>query len=279
MIPRKNNNNNKPKYIRHLDKGDKMPKLKPRLFDLVNKMMKKSDFRYHPIHDQHKQFHPYHLDEDMSSFNPQFRKMYLKRSAIKRNITQHKAILRKSKNHQITKLKSNCGGHKVTYQNSSIVCNHLASSVEGLIVILNPNLPEYKTGAVKNNFFGFKYLVHSPYDFPYVEEVGKAIGQNIRSYIGFLGFHSWITDAADAYNPEQKKCASRHDIELDVFQEYTKKNCVFECQAKSIFKNCGCLPYQYPEFHLANTGMWKEVNSTTCNYTQLICLSEVKGMS
>ena len=110
MSPRKNNNNNKPKYIRHLGKGDKMPKLKPRLFDLVNKMMKKSDFRYHPIHDQHKQFHPYHLDEDMSSFNPQFRK---------------------------------------------------ASSVEGLIVILNPNLPEYKTGAVKNNFFGFKYLVQS----------------------------------------------------------------------------------------------------------------------
>ena len=104
MIPR--NNNNKPKYIRHLGKGDKMPKLKPQLFDLVTKMMKKSDFRYHPIHDQHKQFHPYHLDEDMSSFNPQFRKMYLKRSAIKRNITQHKAILRKSKNHQITKLKS-----------------------------------------------------------------------------------------------------------------------------------------------------------------------------
>ena len=106
MILRKNNNNNKPKYIRHSGKGDKMPKLKPRLFDLVNKTMKKSESRYPPIHDQDKQFHPYHLDEDMSSFNPQFRKMYLKRSAIKRNVTQHKAILRKSKNHQITKLKS-----------------------------------------------------------------------------------------------------------------------------------------------------------------------------
>ena len=79
--------------------------------------MKKSESKYPPIHDQDKQFHPYHLDEDMSSFNPQSRKMYLKRSAIKRNVTQHKAILRKSKNHQITKLKSNCGGNKNTYQN------------------------------------------------------------------------------------------------------------------------------------------------------------------
>ena len=131
---------------------------------------------------------------------------------------------------------------------------------------------------MKNNFIGFKYLVQSPYDFPFVEEVGKAMGSSIQSDIGFLGFHSWITDDADAYNPEQKRCASKHDIELDVFEDYTRTNCVFECQAKSIFKNCGCLPYQYPEFHLANTGIWKDYNSTACNYTQLICLSRVKGI-
>ena len=136
----------------------------------------------------------------------------------------------------------------------------------------------YKTDAVKNNFIGFKYLVHSPYDFPYVDEVGKAMGPNIQSYIGFLGFHSWITDAADAYIPEKKKCASKRDIVLDVFEDYTRTNCMFECKAKSIFKNCGCLPYQYPEFHLANTGIWKDYNSTACNYDQLICLSKVKGI-
>ena len=84
-------------------------------------------------------------------------------------------------------------------------------------------------------------------------------------------------DDADAYKPGQKNCASKHDIELDVFQDYTRKNCMFECQAKSFFKECACLPYQYPEFHLANTGIWKNVTSTSCNYTQLICLSNVKG--
>ena len=120
--------------------------------------------------------------------------------------------------------------------------------------------------------------MHSPYDFPFVETVGKAMGPNIQSYIGFLGFHSWITDDADAWKPSQKKCASKRDIELDVFNDYTRANCVFECRAKSIFKNCGCLPYHYPEFHLVNTGIWENVTSTACNHSQLICLSRVKGI-
>ena len=235
---------------KYSDKAERMSKLKPKYF---------------------------HLENEMLPSNPQYHKKYMKRSRTKRNITKHKATIRKTKSQQITKLKSNCGGKKRTYQNTSIVCNHLASSVEGLKVVLNPNEQEYKTDAMKNNFIGFKYLVHSPYDFPYVEAVGKAMGPNIQSHIGFLGFHSWITDNADAYKPGQKNCASKHDIELDVFQDYTRKNCVFECMAKSLFRKCGCLPYQYPEFHLTNTGIWENVTSTVCNFTQLICLSNIKG--
>ena len=209
------------------------------------------------------------MQQEISSFNPQYRKMYKKKLRKMRNIETQKAEVGKAI------LESNCGSKKSNYANSSIVCNHLAG--KGLMVILNPNAPEYKTMAVKNNFIGFKTLVHSPYDFPYVEAVGKAMGTNLRSDIGFLGLHTWIRDNADSYKPEQKKCASKHDIELDVFQDYTRQNCLFECKAKSIFKKCGCLPYHYPEFHHSITGIWKDVNSTTCNYTQLICLSKVEG--
>ena len=241
---------NIPKHLWHSVKEDIMLKLRPQFSD----------------------------SEEEILLNPQFRNMYKKKSRIVRNIEQQKAEKRKTNSPQISHLTSNCEGKKTTYQKSTIVCSHVASSVQGLIVILNPNVQEYKTHAVKNNFIGFKTLVHSPYDFPYVEAVGKAIGPNIQSQIAFLGFHSWITDNADAYTPGQKNCASRRDIELDVFQDYTRKNCVFECQARSMFKMCGCLPYQYPEFHLIDTGIWKEVNHTACNYTKLLCLSEVKGM-
>ena len=259
-------NENIQKHLSKSRKEDQLSGLRPQHFGKGNKM---------PNHQIHNNYFDW---EDLMLPNSQLRKMYMKRSRIKRNIKQHTSNITKANDHQITKLESNCGGKGITYENSSIVCHHLASSVEGLIVILNPNEPEYKTDASKNNYIGFKYLVHSPYDFPFVAAVGKAMGPNIRSYIGFLGLHTWITENADAYEPDQKKCASKYDIDLDVFRDYSRKNCEFECQAKSIFKRCGCLPYHYPEFHVATTGIWKGVNSTACNYTQLLCLSKVPSM-
>ena len=179
-------------------------------------MLPKSQFRNYLLY-----HNPNCFDREERMFlHHQLQRKYMKTSRSKRNIIQHKAKIGNTNSSQHIQLKSNCEGKGLNYTNSSIVCNHLASSVEGLRVKLNPNVEEYKTNAVKNNFIGFKYLVHSPYDFPYVEAVGKTMGPNIQSYIGFLGFHSFITDSADAYKPEQKNCASKHDIELDVFRDY-----------------------------------------------------------
>ena len=285
-------------HPRHSTKEDRVLRLKSQHFARENEMLPNSDFRNDPKYPSAISNHPKYFDlEEEMLLKPQFRKKVKKRSKQKRNTTQNKAKIGKTKSSQNYRDQSYCDGKKTTYENTSIVCNHLASSVYGLRVKLNPNVEildfskwkknssmiddlkkryrySYRTDAVKNNFIGFKYLVHSPYDFPFVEEVGKAMGPSIQSYIGFLGFHSWITDDADAWKPSQKKCASKRDIELDVFNDYTRANCVFECQAKSIFENCRCLPYYYPEFHL----VWENVNSTACNYDQLKCLSRVKGI-
>ena len=249
-------------------------------FARENEMLSNANhFRNHPMSYHGIPTHLYHFEgEEELYLSPQVRKKFMKshimkRSRAKRNSKQQMANLRKVNGHQITQPKSNCDDKKTTYKNSSIVCNHLASSVEGLIVVLNPNEPEYKTDAVKNNFVGFKTLVHSPYDFPEVEAVGMAVNPNIRSYIGIRGYHSWITEDADGWNPDQKKCASKDDIDLNVFEDYTRKNCVFECQAKEFFDQCGCLPYHYPNFHLA----WEGINNTACNFTGLLCLSNVSG--
>ena len=270
-------------FPRHSTKEDRKWKLRSKHFARKNEILLNSHSRNDPMYLNAISNHPdYFASEEEMLLNPQIRKKFKKRSRKIQSITQHKASTRITNSSQLIQLKSNCEGKGLNYTNSSIVCNHLASSVEGLRVKLNPNVEEYKTDAVKNNFIGFKYLVHSPYDFPFVEEVGKAMSPNIQSYIAFLGFHSWITDDADAYKCDQfqcpKDCASKHDIELDVYQDYTRANCVFECQARSIFQNCGCLPYQYPEFHLVDTGIWKNVTSIACNYTQLTCLSRVKGI-
>ena len=65
-------------------------------------------------------------------FFPQPRKKYMKRSRSKRSNLQHKANIGITNTSQPIQLKSNCEGKGITHQNSTIVCNHLASSVEGL---------------------------------------------------------------------------------------------------------------------------------------------------
>ena len=156
--------------------------------------------------------------------------------------------------------------------------SHIVSSKFGLSVLLNTNEAEYGN-ALKNNFVGFKTLVHTPYDFAEVDAIGMAMDKNIQSYIGIRGYHSWTTDAANELNLFQKKCLSRFDdvtkypkIRLNLFSNYTQKGCILECYANLIYDQCGCLPYHYPDFFL----VWK-VN-TTCDYKGLKCLSTVNGI-
>ena len=155
--------------------------------------------------------------------------------------------------------------------------SHLASSKYGLIVVLNPNEDEY-TDAVKNNYVGFKTLVHTPYNFAEVDAVGMAMDKNVQVSVGIRGHHAWITDAANALGLYQKKCLSRIDdmkkykeVKLEVFANYTKKGCILECHANIFFEKCGCLPYHYPDFSV----VWKK--NTTCNHKGLQCISKLVG--
>ena len=62
------------------------------------------------------------------------------------------------------------------------------------------------------------------------------------------------------------------DVRMDIFASYTKKGCILECYANLYYDMCRCIPYHYPDF----TKAW-HVNSTTCDYNGLKCLSTVKG--
>ena len=188
---------------------------------------------------------------------------------IHRGSHLHKRSIYSNSSSRKTSIKSN---NQTELRNS-----HKASSKYGLTVILNPNEDEY-TEALKNNFVGFKTLVHTPYNFPEVDAVGMAMDKNVQVSVGIRGHHAWITDAANALGLYQKKCLSRIDdmkkykeIKLEVFANYTKKGCILECHANIFFEKCGCLPYHYPDFSV----VWKK--NTTCNHKGLQCISKLVG--
>ena len=114
-------------HPRHSTKEDRMSRLRLQHFDKENEMLPSSHFiRNHPVKQNPLSNHLNHFNSEQEM--SQFRNKFEKRSGRNRIITQHKTKIGKTKSSQITQLKSNCEGKGMTYQNSSIVCNHLASS-------------------------------------------------------------------------------------------------------------------------------------------------------
>ena len=222
----------------------------------LNPLTKQEAFeRFHEQEYEEKFWNSYHSRKYISHHS--------KRSQVHKKSKHFYSFLRKTS----TELHS-----KTELRNS-----HKASSKYGLTVILNPNEAEY-TNAVKNNYIGFKTLVHTPYNFPEVDAVGMAMGKNVQATVGIRGHHSWITDAANALGLYQKKCLSRSDnikkypeVKLELFAKYTRKGCILECHANIFYNICGCLPYHYPDFSL----VWNK--TTNCNHTALQCISKIVG--
>ena len=50
---------------------------------------------------------------------------------------------------------------------------------------------------------------------------------------------------------EQRQCRLATDVhDLNIFNIYTAKACMFECKLGIALERCGCIPWSYPSFHL-----------------------------
>ena len=58
---------------------------------------------------------------------------------------------------------------------------------------------------------------------------------------------------------------------MEAFRNYRRNGCQLECEAKAIFKECGCLPYYFPNF----ASIWGK--NTHCDEDGLECLVKVAG--
>lgn len=70
---------------------------------------------------------------------------------------------------------------------------------------------------------------------------------------------------------ETDKNALPDDARLKVFKQYSREACLMECRARIIMKECGCLPYYYPDFRK----VWRK--DTACNIKGLGCLAKKRA--
>ena len=59
------------------------------------------------------------------------------------------------------------------------------------------------------------------------------------------------TVAVKSLGHDKRKCRFPHETEgLKIFDKYTQKACLFECQVSYGHEMCGCIPWDYPRFGL-----------------------------
>ena len=133
----------------------------------------------------------------------------------------------------------------------------------GLSLILYPNTRQYGS-VVMNGYKGFKALIHDAQEFPEVGGKGFAIGSGKEIFVGIGAQLITATEEVEAMSFERRNCIKENEnedidgIKLVVFSNYDKKACLMECNAKRLNKQCGCLPYYYPNFEY----VWNM--TTTC---------------
>ena len=66
-------------------------------------------------------------------------------------------------------------------------------------VFINPKEDEY-ADSIKNNYVGFRALVHSPYDFAEVDAKGLSIGINEEKFIAIRAYTSFSTGYIKFYS-------------------------------------------------------------------------------
>ncbi|TRY68216.1 hypothetical protein TCAL_16470 [Tigriopus californicus] len=146
-----------------------------------------------------------------------------------------------------------------------------ASTLTGLSVVLNPKARQYFIS--KDNFIGYRVLVHSPYSFAEVAGKGFAVGQNREVFIGVGAQLTESTSKVRQMSIQKRQCI-QHDeslegtgIKIETFSNYSRPSCLLECRAKILYKNCRCLPYYFPNFAKA----WKR--NTDCDLQGLQCIA------
>eukprot|EP00094_Tigriopus_californicus_P002100 TCALIF_02024-PA protein Name:"Similar to Nach Sodium channel protein Nach (Drosophila melanogaster)" AED:0.08 eAED:0.09 QI:38/0.85/0.37/1/0.28/0.5/8/0/589 len=172
---------------------------------------------------------------------------------------QKRSVTEAPKSEDTTTAKSSQNVLKLQKTNS-------ASTLLGLTVILKPSSLTPQTGSELNvnihDYDGYKFLVHDPREFPEVTGKGLALLTGNVAYMAIKG-RKCIQGGSDLQTLEITE-----GVKMEVFQNYTRANCLLECRAHLMQKTCQCLPYYFPDF----TKVWNK--NTECDLEGLECLAK-----
>lgn len=95
-------------------------------------------------------------------------------------------------------------------------------------------------------------MLHDPYDYPDYDAASKLIGVNKYSFLTVKPIEIYSTK--DIKRVSNKQCTYNEENTIPdnlkrnfISSRYSFINCLTDCRATVIKKECGCIPYYYPQ--------------------------------
>ena len=132
-----------------------------------------------------------------------------------------------------------------TVGNSKNLFTAAAGRSNGLNFMLDLHSNSISFGSLDNDFAAFRVLIGQATEFPAVKEYGHLIEPG---YQHFLSVSSQVLSASDikSLKPKERKCHFEDEGNLNFYEKYSYRNCMFECGIQNTEKLVGCIPWYLP---------------------------------
>ncbi|XP_061932736.1 sodium channel protein Nach-like isoform X1 [Apis cerana] len=139
----------------------------------------------------------------------------------------------------------------------------------GLNILLNFDVEDYHASIVES--IGIKIMLHDPYDYPDYDASSKLITVNKYSFLTVKPMEiystkdiKWVSNKQCTLHNEENTISDNLKRNF-ISSRYSFINCLTDCRATVIKKECGCIPYYYPQN-----------NTRICNLRDVECLETFK---
>ncbi|XP_054087734.1 pickpocket protein 28-like [Zeugodacus cucurbitae] len=135
----------------------------------------------------------------------------------------------------------------------------------GLSIVLDVESDQYYCST--SDSIGFKILLHNPLEVPNMREIGLLLSPGRETKIRIQPEKVESERYVRYISKNARKCLFEDEERLDIYNEYTQRNCGVECSASEISETCGCLPHYVPRLY---------GNETTCSMRESNCVERIR---
>ncbi|ELU03413.1 hypothetical protein CAPTEDRAFT_188964 [Capitella teleta] len=163
-------------------------------------------------------------------------------------------------------------GHCFTFNSYDYVMQHGSLQANrigvegGLQLNLNVHQDEYLYQDFKHKSAGFKVLVHHPFTWPLISDLGTAIAPGTETY---LAIEEVLVKRLPSDFGDESSCVSTDDPSfvnpLEFIEKYSKEGCVYNCLVKYVIhgKGCKCRPWNLHANNITDCSLGEYLDCVT----------------